>query len=244
MLSRSHGRSFRIRHEKSLEVPPNEEMKMTSYPAINKTSLSRKPCFPAGKLLRDTMRKSWSLYQNPSWKIAWSAPWRRNYDDVISGWQWNFVISETMHPRWKVTIERYQEVMVALSETVMKNLLKRLLSENSRWRHIRLAVKPRYLGSHASHINSYYGTLLGSYGPSLRIRHDKSFATPSTEEITMTSYPAINKTSLSRKPCIPAEKLLRNTMSKSWSLFQNPSWKIAWSAPWHRNDDDVFYGLQ
>jgi len=36
---------------------------------------------------------------------------------------------------------------------------------------------------------------------------------------------------ISRKPCIPDKKLLWNTVRKSWSLFQNPSWKIAWSAP-------------
>jgi len=34
---------------------------------------------------------------------------------------------------------------------------------------------------------------------------------------------ACNKTSLSRKPCIPDEKLLWNAIKKSWSLFQNPS---------------------
>jgi len=32
-------------------------------------------------------------------KIAWSTAWWRNYDDVISGWQENLVISETMHHR-------------------------------------------------------------------------------------------------------------------------------------------------
>jgi len=28
---------------------------------------------------------------------AFSAPWLRTNDDVIYGWQWNLVISETMH---------------------------------------------------------------------------------------------------------------------------------------------------
>jgi len=46
-------------------------------------------------------------------------------------------------------------------------------SEKSRWRHIRLAIKPRYFGNHASHIKSYYGTLLGSHSRSFRIRHEK-----------------------------------------------------------------------
>jgi len=36
-----------------------------------------------------------------------------------------------------------------------------LLAEDWRWRHIRLAIKPRYLGNHASQIKSYYWTLLG-----------------------------------------------------------------------------------
>jgi len=34
----------------------------------------------------------------------------------------------------------------------------------------------------------------------------------------MTSYPACNKTSLSRKPCIPDKKLLLITIMKSWLL--------------------------
>jgi len=63
-------------------------------------------------------------------------------------------------------------------------------------------------------------------------------------EITTTSHPAWNKTTLSRKPCILDKKLLRNAIRKSWSLFQNPSCKIAWSAPWRSNHDDVIAGLQ
>jgi len=42
--------------------------------------------------------------------------------------------------------------MVALSESVTKNRLKRNLVEDLRWPHIRLAIKPRYLGNHASQI--------------------------------------------------------------------------------------------
>jgi len=155
---------YRIRHEKSPEAPPNGEITMTSYPACNKTSLSRKPSIPYKKLLWNAIRKSWSLFQNPSWKIACSALYRRNHDDVISGYQLNLVISETMNPSWKVTTEHYEEVMVALSESVMKIRLKRPLAEKSRWRHIRLAIKPRFLGNHASQIKSYYGSLSGSLG--------------------------------------------------------------------------------
>jgi len=165
-----------------------------------------------------------------------------------------------MHPRWKVTIERYQEVMVALSESVIKNRLKCLLAEKARWRPIRLAMKPRFLGNYASEMKSCYGTLSGSDGRSFRIRqenypeappveisrwrhihlvikprylgkhvlqiksyystlsrshgrsfricHEKSPKAPPSREVTMMSYPAFNLTSLSRKPCIRDKKLL------------------------------------
>jgi len=49
-------------------------------------------------------------------------------------------------------MDRYQEVIVALSESVMKNSVKRPLVEKSRFRHIRLVIKPRYLGNHSSQI--------------------------------------------------------------------------------------------
>jgi len=141
-----------------------------------------------------------------------------------------------MHPRWKVTEERYQEVMVALSEFVMKNRVKRPLASKSRWR---LAIKARYLGNHASHVKSYYWSVSGSNGHTFRIHNEKSPEALPGGEIMMTSYPACNKTSLYRKPCTPDKKLLWNTMRKSWSLFQNPSWKIVWSVPCRRNHDDV-----
>jgi len=50
---------------------------------------------------------------------------------------------------------------------------------------------------------SYYGTLSGSHARSFRIPHEKSPEAPPGGEITMTSCPACNKTSLSRKPNIP-----------------------------------------
>jgi len=149
-----------------------------------------------------------------------------------------------MHPRQRVIMERYQEVKVALSESVIKSCLNRPLAEKSRWRHIRLAIKPLYLGSHASPIKSYHETLLGSQRRSFRIRHKKLPEAPPNGEITMTSYPPSNKTSLSRKQCIPDKKLPWHTIRKSWSLFQNPSWKNAWSAPCRRIHNDVISGLQ
>jgi len=72
--------------------------------------------------------------------------------------------------------------MIALSESVMKNCMERPLAEKSRWRHIRLAITPRYLGNHTSQIKSYYGTLSGSHDRSFRIRHEKSPETPLAEK--------------------------------------------------------------
>jgi len=112
----------------------------------------------------------------------------------------------------------------------MKIRLKCPLAEKSRWRHIRLAIKPGYLGNHASQIKSYYGTLSGSHGRSFRFRHENLPEAPPSEEITMTPYLACNETSLSRKPCITNKKFLWITIRKSCSLFQNASWIIIWSA--------------
>jgi len=60
----------------------------------------------------------------------------------------------------------------------------------------------RYLGNHASQIESWYRTLSGSHDRSFRNRHEKLPEAPPSGEITMTSYPACNETSSSRKPCI------------------------------------------
>jgi len=173
MLSGSQGRSFRIRHAKSLGEPPSGEFTMTSYPACNKTSLSWKPCIANKKLLWNAIRK-WSLIQNP----------------------------------------------------VTKNRVERPLVEKSRWRQIRLAIKPRYLGNHASQTKCYYGTLSGSHGRSFNIRHEKSREAPPGGGLTMTSCPVGNKISLSRKPSIVDKKFLWITIMKSW-LQSNFSKKIA-----------------
>jgi len=82
----------------------------------------------------------------------------------------------------KVTIEHCQEVMVALSEFVMKNSVKRPLAEKSRWRHIRLAIKPLNLGNHVSQNKSYLESLSGSHALSFRIRNEKSPEAPLTEK--------------------------------------------------------------
>jgi len=164
---------------------------MTSFPVGNKTSLSQKPCITNKKLLWNTIGKSWSLFQIPSWKFAWSAP--------------SVEITMTSYP--------------ACSETS-------------------LSRKPCITDK------SYYGTLSGSHGRSFRFRHENLPEAHPSVEITMTSYTACNETSLSRKPSILDKKLVWNAIRKSWSLFQNPSWQFAGSAPWRRNLGDVISGLQ
>jgi len=57
-------------------------------------------------------------------------------------------------------MEFYEEVMFTLSESIMKNCLKRPLVAKSR-RDILLVIKAR---NHASQIKSYYGSLSGSLG--------------------------------------------------------------------------------
>jgi len=106
-----------------------------------------------------------------------------------------------------------------------QNLCKRRLAKNSRWRHIRLAIKPCYLGNQASRIKNYYGTLSRSLFHNLSRK--KVRAAPPGRGLIMTSHPACNKTSLSRKPCIAYNKLRYINISKSWSIFHNSSWKTA-----------------
>jgi len=67
-------KTFTIRHEKSPVALPSEEVTMTSYPACNKTSLSRKLCIPDKKLLWNAIRKSRSLFRNPSRKNLLKRP--------------------------------------------------------------------------------------------------------------------------------------------------------------------------
>jgi len=106
----------------------------------------------------------------------------------------------------------------ALSDSVNKTFVNCTLAKKSRWRYIRLAKKPRYLGNHASHIRSYYGSLSRSHGRPFGIRHEILPEAPPSEEITMTSYPVGNRTSLTWKPCIADKKLLGITIMKIWSV--------------------------
>jgi len=115
-------------------------------------------------------------------------------------------------------MERYHEVMVALSESVIKYRMRRPLSEKIRRRHIQLAIKLRYLGNHASQIKRLYGSLSRSHGRSFRNRREKVCAALPGGGLTMTSYPVGNTTSLSLKPCLAAKKLLWITIMKSCML--------------------------
>jgi len=129
---------------------------------------------------------------------------------------------ETVTDTRNLSMNHDYETGVALPDSVNKTCVKRPLADQSQWRHFWLAIKPRYLGNQASQIKMSYGTLSRSHGRSFKIRHKKSPEAPTGVEI-MTSYPAWNKTSLYRKPCIAAKKLLWITIRKFWSLFQNPS---------------------
>jgi len=101
--------------------------------------------------------------------------------------------SETVRDTRNMSMNHDYETGVALSDSVNKTCVKTPLVEKSRWHHIRLAVKPRYLGNHASQIKSYNGTLSGNHGRSFRIRHEKLPEVPPSGKITMTSYPACTK---------------------------------------------------
>jgi len=67
---------FQNGHEKSPEAPPSVEIKMTSYSACNKTSLSWKPCIAFKKLVWIIIgrRKSQNRYISPPCGGAHSQP--------------------------------------------------------------------------------------------------------------------------------------------------------------------------
>jgi len=59
---------------------------------------------------------------------------------------------ETVTDMRNMSMNHDYETGVALSDTVNKTCVKRPLAEKSQWRHFWLAIKPRYLGNHASQI--------------------------------------------------------------------------------------------
>jgi len=99
---------------------------------------------------------------------------------------WNNL--ENVRDNGNMSISHEYETRVALLDSVNKTCVKCFLVEKSRWRHFRLEIKPRYLGNHASQIQSYYGTQSGGHGSSVRIRREKSPG----GKIPMTSNPACN----------------------------------------------------
>jgi len=133
--------------------------------------------------------------------------------------------SETVRDTRNVSMNHDYETGVALWDSVKKTCVKRPPAEKSRWRHIHLAMKPRYFGSRASQMKSYWGTLSGNNVPFIIIRHENSPEAPPSGEITMTSHPACNKTSLSRKPCIPDKKLLWGSHGRTFRIryYWSPS---------------------
>jgi len=142
------GISFRFHQQNLCKTAPRNHM--TSYPVGNKTSSSQKPCIQDKTLLWNAIWRSWSIFQNPPCKIAWSAP--------------AIEITLTSYPACnKTSLSRKPCIPV-----------KKLL----------------------------WNTIRKSYSCSFRMRHVKSPEAPHGGEITMTSFPAYNKTSLSRKPCI------------------------------------------
>jgi len=68
---------------------------------------------------------------------------------------------------------------------------------------------------------SYSGTLSGSHDRSFTIRHEKLPEAPPSGEITMTSYPVSNKTSLSRKPSIPNKVTMERYQEVMIALSQS-----------------------
>jgi len=107
--------------------------------------------YETGVALSDSVNKT--CVKRP---LAEKSRWRNFRLAIKARYLWNHA------SQLKITIERYQEVMVALLKSVLKNRLKRPLAEKSRWRHIRLAIKPRYLGNHASQIKRYWITFMKS----------------------------------------------------------------------------------
>jgi len=130
--------------------------------------------------------KSWSLFQNPPWKLRAELPGRE--------------ITMTIYPAcnktslsWKPAYQ-IKSYYGTLSKSHchsfrirQKKGVQRPLAEDLLWRHILLAMKPHYLWNHASQIKSYYGSLSCSHGQSFRIRHEKVRATPPCGGLTVIS---------------------------------------------------------
>jgi len=82
-------------------------------------------------------------------------------------------------------MERYQEVMVALLESGMKNLPEAPPSGEITMTSFPVGNETSLSRKPCIPDKSSYGTLSGSHGRSFRIRHEKSREAPSGVEITM-----------------------------------------------------------
>jgi len=122
-------------------------------------------------------------------------------------------------------MDHYQEVMVALSESIMKNCVKHPLTEKSRWRHIRFAITSLSRKPFIKAKKLLWNAIRKSFW---------LFQTPSWKNtcgalgggLTMTSYPVGNKSLLSRKPCMQLNSYYG---SVSWShvhSFRIRHWKV------------------
>jgi len=161
--------------------------------------------------LRDTRSISliMSLFQIPSAKPASNLAEKSRWRHIRLAIKPRYLGNHAFQIKsYKGSLIHYQEVMFALSESVFKKCVQRPLAEDWRWRHIRLAIKPRYLGNHAFQIKRYSRTLSWTCGRSFRIRQEKVCAAPPDGGIIMTPFPVGNKTSLCPKRCIPDKKLL------------------------------------
>jgi len=123
--------------------------------------------------------------------------------------------------------------MVALSESVTKIRVERPQAEKSWWRHIRFGNETSFsrkpcIADKKLLWNAIWKSWSLLQNPSWIIAWNAPLAAKSRwRHIRL----ACNKTSLSRKPCIPDQDLLWNAIGKSWSLFQNPSWKSREAPP-------------
>jgi len=111
---------------------------MTSYPAGNKTSQYWKPCIPHKKLLWNSMRKSWLLFQNTSWKLPEAPPdgeitmtiyWPREDLVGLSNYKW--------------IIQSYQRWFGKVSPPIFEPATNR----SSRWYAIHSDTQPPRLNS-------------------------------------------------------------------------------------------------
>jgi len=159
--------------------------------------------------------KSWSLIQYLTLKIGWSAPF----------WE----ITMTSYPACKKTSPKPYIPDKELPWNAIRKAW--LLFQNPSWKSTCSApgggmtmtsypvgYKTSLSRKPCAAAKKLLWITIRSHGCSFRMRHEKSREARSSGGLTMTSYIACNKTSVSQKSCIADKKLLFNTSMKSWSL--------------------------